>query len=175
MQHPRRNASTQPGGSLYGLNNSNPFNPDFEGRHSGLGQVPGGVITFGGGVALYKDGKVIGGLGVSGDSSCADHAISYRMRLLAGYDGIQAAWATPEPTTSPTPRPAPPPPVSSSRIVSRPTSHRRRSRRYRRTERAYLAAFCFRLNTCAPDGKARARTSAAYAAAALDISSPSSA
>jgi uncharacterized protein GlcG (DUF336 family) len=78
---------TQPGGSLYGLNDSNPFNPRFQPQGTGIGFVPGGVITFGGGVALYSGGKVIGGLGVSGDTSCADHAISYRMRHLAGLDG----------------------------------------------------------------------------------------
>jgi uncharacterized protein GlcG (DUF336 family) len=78
---------TQPGGSLYGLNNSNPFNPRFLPQGSGIGFVPGGDITFGGGLALYSGGKVIGGLGVSGDTSCADHAISYRMRRLAGLDG----------------------------------------------------------------------------------------
>jgi hypothetical protein len=50
--------------------------------------VPGGIITFGGGVALYQGGQVIGGLGVSGDSSCADHAIAYRMRHNAGLDKI---------------------------------------------------------------------------------------
>jgi uncharacterized protein GlcG (DUF336 family) len=80
-------APTQPGGSLYGLNNSNPFNPMFQPQGTGIGYVPGGIITFGGGVALYSGGKVIGGLGVSGDTSCADHAISYRMRHLAGLDG----------------------------------------------------------------------------------------
>ena len=62
---------TQPGGSLYGLNNSNPFNPDFDGPIAvpgpGIGKVAGGIITFGGGVALYDNSKVIGGLGVSGD------------------------------------------------------------------------------------------------------------
>ncbi|HEY4043788.1 MAG TPA: heme-binding protein [Rhodopila sp.] len=78
---------TQPGGSLYGLNDSNPFNPRFLPQGTGIGFVPGGDITFGGGVALYSGGKVIGGLGVSGDTSCADHAISYRMRHLAGLDG----------------------------------------------------------------------------------------
>lgn len=55
---------TQPGGPLYGLNNSNPFNPAFQPQGSGVGYVPGGIITFGGGVALYKAGHVIGGLGV---------------------------------------------------------------------------------------------------------------
>lgn len=76
-------ALTQPGGSLYGLNNSNPFNPDYLPQGSGIGRVPGGVITFGGGVPLYVSGKVIGGLGLSGDTACADHAIAYRMRKLA--------------------------------------------------------------------------------------------
>jgi uncharacterized protein GlcG (DUF336 family) len=104
-------SATQPGGSLYGLNNSNPFNPDFLPQGSlngvvapdrvasngdywgegGQGKVPGGIITFGGGVALYEKGQVIGGLGVSGDSSCADHAIAYRMGHLArADDGIPA-------------------------------------------------------------------------------------
>ncbi|MBV9782467.1 MAG: heme-binding protein [Acidisphaera sp.] len=87
-------AATQPGGSLYGLNNSNPFNPKFNaettqsGSGTGVGHDPGGIITFGGGVALYVGGKVIGGLGVSGDSSCADHTIAYRMRRAVHLDGI---------------------------------------------------------------------------------------
>jgi uncharacterized protein GlcG (DUF336 family) len=81
-------APTQPGGSLYGLNNSNPFNPFFEAGDNPISNVPSGIITFGGGVALYQGGQVIGGLGVSGDSSCADHAIAYRMRHLAALDGI---------------------------------------------------------------------------------------
>lgn len=78
---------TQPGGSLYGLNNSNPFNPAFNPQGSGIGFVPGGIITFGGGVALYQGGQVIGGLGISGDTSCADHAVAYRMRAAAGLNG----------------------------------------------------------------------------------------
>jgi uncharacterized protein GlcG (DUF336 family) len=83
-------SATQPGGSLYGLNNSNPFNPEFLPQGSGIGRVAGGIITFGGGVPLYSGGKVIGGLGLSGDSACADHTIAYRMRRLAGLDGIPA-------------------------------------------------------------------------------------
>jgi uncharacterized protein GlcG (DUF336 family) len=93
-------AATQPGGSLWGLNESNPFNPAYlpqgslnsEMHYGDWGdhgpKVPGGIITFGGGVALYQGGQVIGGLGVSGDSSCADHSIAYRMRKLAKFDGI---------------------------------------------------------------------------------------
>jgi uncharacterized protein GlcG (DUF336 family) len=80
-----------PAGSLYGLNNSNPFNPQFQVQGSGIGQVPGGIITFGGGVALYVGGQVIGGLGVSGDTACADHAIAFRMRHLAGLDGTPSS------------------------------------------------------------------------------------
>lgn len=81
-------SATQPGGSLYGLNNSNPFNPRFENPRQEAEGIPGGIITFGGGVPLYASGRVIGGLGVSGDSACADHAIAYRMRALAGLNGI---------------------------------------------------------------------------------------
>jgi uncharacterized protein GlcG (DUF336 family) len=84
---PSNRAPFFPAGSLYGLNNSNPFNPQFQAQGTGLREVPGGIITFGGGVALYSGGQVIGGLGVSGDSACADHAIAFRMRKQAGLDG----------------------------------------------------------------------------------------
>jgi uncharacterized protein GlcG (DUF336 family) len=84
---------TVPGGSLFGLNNSNPFNPLYlplnppvPGQDP-VGKTPGGIITFGGGLALYQGGQVIGGLGVSGDTSCADHVIAWRMRKLAGLNG----------------------------------------------------------------------------------------
>jgi uncharacterized protein GlcG (DUF336 family) len=99
-------APTQPGGSLYGLNNSNPFNPDYLNPASGQGRFAGGIITFGGGVALYDSkNNVIGGLGVSGDSSCADHAIAFRMRQLAGYNTLPGGTTTADnivygPTTS---------------------------------------------------------------------------
>jgi uncharacterized protein GlcG (DUF336 family) len=81
---------TIPGGSLFGLNNSNPFNPVFDDPTTpAVGRVPGGIITFGGGVALYDSSQqVIGGLGISGDTSCADHAVAYRMRGFAGFNNI---------------------------------------------------------------------------------------
>jgi uncharacterized protein GlcG (DUF336 family) len=75
-----------PAGSLYGLNNSNPFNPGFQPQGTGVGGVPGGIITFGGGVPLYSNGQVIGGLGVSGDTACADHAVAFLMRKQAGLN-----------------------------------------------------------------------------------------
>lgn len=88
-------APTQPGGPLYGLNNSNPFDAAFLAQGSGTGHVEGGVITFGGGVPLYAGGKVIGGLGLSGDTACADHVIAWRMRKAAnlGLDRVPAGVA----------------------------------------------------------------------------------
>jgi len=79
---------TQPGHSLFGLNQSNPFDPQFlappQGEGGQRGKVAGGIITFGGGVPLYDAaGKIIGGLGVSGDTACADHEIAKRVRDLA--------------------------------------------------------------------------------------------
>lgn len=79
---------TQPGHSLYGLNNSNPFNPDClstpDKPNKGKGKVCAGIITFGGGVSLHTPGNtIIGGLGVSGDTACTDHEIAKRVRDLA--------------------------------------------------------------------------------------------
>src|SRR5688572_20239843 len=48
----------------------------------------GGVNVFGGGLGLYNAaGVLVGGIGVSGDSSCADHNIAWktRNRLLLDY------------------------------------------------------------------------------------------
>ena len=77
----------QPGHSLFSLNWSNPFNPTFlaapDGHAGGVNQLAGGLITFGGGVPLYSGGRVIGGLGISGDTSCTDHEIAKRVRNLA--------------------------------------------------------------------------------------------
>ena len=77
---------SQPGHSLWGLNQSQPFNPAALGSYGGSKQINGGIITFGGGVPLYKNGKIIGGLGVSGDTACTDHEIAKRTRNLAGLN-----------------------------------------------------------------------------------------
>jgi uncharacterized protein GlcG (DUF336 family) len=82
---------TQPGHSLWSLGQSNTFNPSFlappSEQRGGEDRIAGGLIFFGGGVPLYNsNGKIIGGLGVSGDTSCADHEIAKRVRSLAGLN-----------------------------------------------------------------------------------------
>jgi uncharacterized protein GlcG (DUF336 family) len=46
-----------------------------------IGQRVGGTITFGGGLALYKGTTVIGGIGLSGDTACADHSVAWQTRI----------------------------------------------------------------------------------------------
>ena len=56
-----------------------------------LGKKIGGVNVFGGGLALYnKAGKLLGAVGVSGDSSCADHNIAWKVRYQLKLDNIPA-------------------------------------------------------------------------------------
>lgn len=74
---------TQPGHSLWSLGQSNLWNPTATAAPGGQGgnhQIAGGLIFFGGGVPLYKSGKIVGGLGISGDTSCTDHEIAKRTR-----------------------------------------------------------------------------------------------
>lgn len=91
--------ATQPGGSLFGLQLSNPVDTEaaYKGPSKNYGQANdplvgskiGGVNVFGGGLALYAgNGKLLGALGVSGDSSCADHNIAWRTRDLLGLDNV---------------------------------------------------------------------------------------
>jgi len=79
---------SQPGHSLWSIANANPFNPLCMGPandvKTGIGKVCGGTIAFGGGLALYKGQTRVGGLGVSGDTSCTDHEIAKRVRQSAG-------------------------------------------------------------------------------------------
>ena len=91
--------ATQPGGSLFGLQASNPVSTDvaYRGNPSNNGQSNdpmiggriGGINVFGGGLALYNaSGKLVGGIGVSGDSSCADHNIAWRTRHTLNLDFV---------------------------------------------------------------------------------------
>ena len=92
-------AAVQPGGSLFGLQESNPVDPsvayggkaaDFGTRHDYMiGKRIGGVNVFGGGLALYsRSGKLLGGLGVSGDTSCTDHIIAWKLRQNLNLDNV---------------------------------------------------------------------------------------
>jgi len=92
-------SAVQPGGSLFGLQESNPVDTSvaYKGPShlEGTAQDPmrgetiGGVNVFGGGLGLYAEGKVlVGGVGVSGDTSCADHNIGWRVRHLLGLDHL---------------------------------------------------------------------------------------
>ena len=92
-------SAVQPGGSLYGLQHSNPV--DTGAAYQGpatrfgtptdplVGHGVGGVNVFGGGLGLYNAGKqVVGGIGASGDTSCADHNIAWRVRHLLSLDHL---------------------------------------------------------------------------------------
>ena len=76
---------TQPGHSLWGVSQPEPFNPDCLDPDTDA-KICGGAIAFGGGVPLYRKGRVVGGLGISGDTPCTDHEIAKRIRHLAGLD-----------------------------------------------------------------------------------------
>lgn len=106
-------SAVQPGGSLYGLQHSNPVDTQVayggNSAHYGtpsdfmVNKKIGGVNVFGGGFALYDASKqVVGGLGVSGDTSCADHMIGWRVRHnlgldhLAGIGGVSGDPARPD-------------------------------------------------------------------------------
>jgi len=92
-------SAVQPGGSLFGLQESNPVDPGvaYQGKSSQygtshdplVGNKMGGINVFGGGLALYtKGGVLVGGVGVSGDTSCADHNIAWRVRNNLALDHL---------------------------------------------------------------------------------------
>jgi hypothetical protein len=54
-----------------------------------VGSAIGGVNVFGGGLALYDSNHaIVGGIGVSGDTSCADHNIAWRTRHKLDLDHL---------------------------------------------------------------------------------------
>jgi uncharacterized protein GlcG (DUF336 family) len=88
---------TQPGHSLWGVAEPNPFRADCvvapRDASATNGKICGGSIAFGGGVPLYNGKTRIGGLGVSGDTACADHEIAKRIRHLARLDPEKGQFA----------------------------------------------------------------------------------
>lgn len=94
-------SAVQPGGSLFGLQESNPVDTSVAYRGPSqnygkpndpmTGRKIGGVNVFGGGLALYDStGKLVGGLGVSGDTSCTDHVIAWKIRHALNLDNVPA-------------------------------------------------------------------------------------
>lgn len=92
-------SAVQPGGPLFGLQHSNPTNeaaayaggPTHFGQKNDplVGKRIGGVNVFGGGLALYNGaGELVGAIGVSGDTSCADHNIAWRTRHALKLDFV---------------------------------------------------------------------------------------
>jgi len=90
-------SAVQPGGSLYGLQHSNPV--DATAAYQGnatlfgtandplVGDRVGGINVFGGGLVLMTTGGIrVGGVGVSGDTSCTDHMVAWRVRSSLGLD-----------------------------------------------------------------------------------------
>jgi uncharacterized protein GlcG (DUF336 family) len=97
-------SAVQPGGSLFGLQHSNPVATDnaYKGPSANfgtkndplVGEKVGGVNVFGGGLALYaEDQKLIGAVGLSGDTSCADHNIAWRVRNNLKLDHLKGMFA----------------------------------------------------------------------------------
>jgi hypothetical protein len=101
--------AVQPGNSLFGLQESNPVatevaygGPTFAGRGNAsnygtrndpaTGRLIGGVNVFGGGLAMYSASAILGGLGVSGDTSCADHNVAWRTRESLGLGTTATAY-----------------------------------------------------------------------------------
>jgi uncharacterized protein GlcG (DUF336 family) len=92
-------SAVQPGGSLFGLQESNPV--DTQAAYKGpsenygtandplVGKKIGGVNVFGGGLPLYNaSGKLVGAIGVSGDTSCTDHIIAWKIRHALNLDNV---------------------------------------------------------------------------------------
>ena len=91
--------AVQPGNSLFGLQESNPVDTAvaYGGDAAAYGQEDdpmvggriGGVNVFGGGLALYDaEGNILGGIGVSGDTSCTDHIVAWKVRDALGLDNV---------------------------------------------------------------------------------------
>lgn len=98
-------AAVQPGGRLYGLQHSNPIHPlvVYAGPTTAygqpddpiVGQRPGGVHVFGGGLPLYDaNGSLLGALGISGDTACTDHIIAWKLRDALDLDYVPAGMSS---------------------------------------------------------------------------------
>ncbi|GBD50231.1 hypothetical protein METY_3444 [Methylopila sp. Yamaguchi] len=90
MLYPWVQGSPSGGNPLFGLAAGNPLDGDavYDGDYAKfgtpedplIGKRVGGTITFGGGLGLYSGNTAVGGLGLSGDTACADHSTAFRTR-----------------------------------------------------------------------------------------------
>lgn len=91
-------ASAQPGGYLYGGASTNPPDPAvlYAGKPATYGTQDdplvghhlGGVVVFAGGLGLYDPSGIVGAVGVSGDTPCADNNVAWRVRHALGLDKV---------------------------------------------------------------------------------------
>ena len=101
-------SDTQPGGGLYGLEDTNLLNtpaaygdlgiPGFPAASAQtfgttsdpmVGHRIGGISVLGGGLALFRGGVKVGAVGTSGDTACTDHMVAWRTRNNLGLDQFQ--------------------------------------------------------------------------------------
>lgn len=93
-------SAVQPGGSLFGLRVAAPpldAGTEYGGRAGDqgtaadfmVGRHVGGMNALAGGVPLYNRwGVLVGALGVSGDTPCADHNVAWRVRDRLALDHV---------------------------------------------------------------------------------------
>lgn len=89
-----QSANANIGNPLFGLNGGNVMDSTiaYQGSYALFGTPAdpmvgyrvGGTITFGGGLGLYAGNTVIGGIGLSGDTACADHSVAWATRQKLG-------------------------------------------------------------------------------------------
>jgi uncharacterized protein GlcG (DUF336 family) len=91
-------------GPLWGIGNSN------QQGITGSKEMRNGLITFPGGIALYKNGHLVGGIGVSGDAVDQDEAVAFggAAGFEPGANAVKLGYKAPTvPAIEATPAPAP--------------------------------------------------------------------
>ena len=96
-------AAVQPGGAMFCIEVSNPVatpaayrgDPATYGTSNDpmIGRRVGGINVTGGGVALYERSRLnrlVGAIGVSGDTACRDHRVAWVARAALRLDAVPA-------------------------------------------------------------------------------------
>ena len=83
-------SAVQPGGALFGLHVAVPAASPATSAPAATRRL-GGLNALAGGVPLYnRRGVLVGALGVSGDTPCADHNVAWRVRDRLRLDHVPA-------------------------------------------------------------------------------------